>query len=196
MKPFPQVAETFTQEFAESIDNEDEIAAIEAYIPLSTASSETTTPESRERLAKLIAQGGLSKIARLDTCVSMVDCTTFLEDFDTTDFLTDRHGTEVTPEDERNITDLYVTAKSLLRNLPLTHTIRRGNRSLTDQIEFANVILLNKTDMVSQAQIGSIENLVRTLNPAAKIIRTTYSKVDLKELLSEPPSLVVSHILG
>jgi G3E family GTPase len=57
--------------------------------------------------------------------------------------------------------------------------------SLTDQIEFANVILLNKTDMVPKEQIGSIENLVRTLNPAAKIIRTTYSKVDLKELLSE-----------
>jgi G3E family GTPase len=40
--------------------------------------------------------------------------------------------------------------------------------------------------MVSKEQVGSIENLVRTLNPAAKILRTTYSKVDLKELLSTP----------
>jgi G3E family GTPase len=56
--------------------------------------------------------------------------------------------------------------------------------SLTDQIEFANVILLNKTDIVSVEQLGRIENLVRTLNPGAKIIRTVYSKVDLKELLS------------
>jgi len=111
-----QVAETFTQEFAESIDNEDEIAAIEASIPVSTTSSESNTPESRKRLAKLIAQGGLSKIARLDTCVSMVDCTTFLEDFDTTDFLTDRHGTEVTPEDERNITDLCVSSFASVHN--------------------------------------------------------------------------------
>lgn len=100
-----QVAETFTQEFAESIDNEDEIAEIEASIP-TDPSDPKSTPESRKRLARLIAQGGLSKIARLDTCVSMVDCTTFLSDFDTTDFLTDRHGAEVTPEDERNITDL------------------------------------------------------------------------------------------
>ena len=102
-----QVAETFTQEFAESIDNEDELAEIEASIPIDP-SNPSSTPESRKRLARLIAQGGLSKIARLDTCVSMVDCTTFLSDFDTTDFLTDRHGTEVTPEDERNITDLQV----------------------------------------------------------------------------------------
>ena len=50
--------------------------------------------------------------------------------------------------------------------------------------------------MVSKEQIGSIENLVRTLNPAAKIIRTTYSKVDLKELLSErsPPSLNIGSL--
>jgi hypothetical protein len=59
-------------------------------------------------MAELIASGGLAKVARLDCCVSMVDCTTFMGDFDTTDFLTDRHGKEVDPEDERNITDLWV----------------------------------------------------------------------------------------
>ncbi|WVQ66915.1 uncharacterized protein L199_005106 [Kwoniella botswanensis] len=151
-----QVAETFTPEFAESIEGTS-VEEIEESLP----ADDGTTPEARRRLAKLIAEGGLSKVAKLDTCVSMVDCTTFMDDFDTTDFLTDRHGKEVDPEDERNITDL-----------------------LTDQIEFANVILLNKTDMVSKEQIAKIENLVKTLNPGAKIIRTSYSKVDLKEILN------------
>jgi hypothetical protein len=97
-----QVAETFTQEFAETMA-QDEIADIEASLPKDSKA----TPESRKKLAQLIAQGGLSKVARLDTCVSVVDCTTFLSDFDTTDFLSDRHGVDaVDPEDERNVTDL------------------------------------------------------------------------------------------
>lgn len=65
-----------------------------------------TSELSRRRMAELIKAGGLSKVARLDTCVSVVDCTTFLSDFDTTDFLTDRLGEDVDPQDERNITDL------------------------------------------------------------------------------------------
>ncbi|WVR00112.1 hypothetical protein IAU59_007254 [Kwoniella sp. CBS 9459] len=154
-----QVAETFTQEFAESI-GDTTVEEIESSLP-AEPNDTTSTPESRRRLAQLIAEGGLSKIARLDCCVSMVDCTTFMDDFDTTDFLTDRHGKEVDPEDERNITDL-----------------------LTDQIEFANVILLNKTDMVKPDQIVKIEGLVKTLNPTAKVIKTTYSKVNLKEILN------------
>ena len=95
-----QVAETFTQEFAETMAAP--VEEIEAGLP----EDKDQSPESRKRLAELIAAGGLSKVAKLDCCVSMVDCTTFMDDFDTTDFLTDRHGKEVAPEDERNITDL------------------------------------------------------------------------------------------
>jgi hypothetical protein len=97
-----QVAETFTQEFAETMAAP--VEEIEAGLP----EDKDQSPESRKRLAELIAAGGLSKVAKLDCCVSMVDCTTFMDDFDTTDFLTDRHGKEVAPEDERNITDLCV----------------------------------------------------------------------------------------
>lgn len=75
---------------------------IEASLPEDPAQDQA----SRKRLAYLIANGGLNKIARLDTCVSLVDATRFLQDFDTVDFLTDRHGLDVAPEDERNITDL------------------------------------------------------------------------------------------
>lgn len=96
-----QVAETFTPEFAETLSSAT-LQEIEEGLP----EDASQTPESRKKLAQLIAAGGLSKVARLDCCVSMVDCTTFMDDFDTTDFLTDRHGKEVDPEDERNITDL------------------------------------------------------------------------------------------
>lgn len=96
-----QVAETFTAEFAETMGE----GTVEEIID-SLPEDASTTPESRRRLAELIHAGGLSKVARLDCCVSMVDCTTFLDDFDTIDFLTDRHGKQVAPEDEKNITDL------------------------------------------------------------------------------------------
>jgi G3E family GTPase len=61
----------------------------------------------------------------LDTTVTVVDAFTMLNDFDTDDLLSARRD-DVTPEDERTVSDLMV-----------------------DQIEFAEVIVLNKTDMVS-----------------------------------------------
>jgi len=42
---------------------------------------------------------------------------------------------------------------------------RRSDARLTDQIEFANVILLNKTDMMAKDQVDKVEQLVKTLNP-------------------------------
>lgn len=100
-----QVAETFTSQFAESLGG----ATVEE-IEQSLPEDPTQDAASRKRLAFLIANGGLNKIARLDTCVSLVDSTRFMDDFDTVDFLTDRHGVDVAPEDERNITDLCVCA--------------------------------------------------------------------------------------
>ena len=95
-----QVAETFTPEFAETLGTSPD--EIEASLP----EDKDQSPSDRKRLAELIAAGGLSRVARLDCCVSLVDCTTFMGDFETTDFLSDRHGKEVGEEDERNITDL------------------------------------------------------------------------------------------
>lgn len=70
--------------------------------------------------------GGLEKFARLDTTVTVIDTFTMLNDFDTADLLSSRRD-DVTPEDERTVSDLMV-----------------------DQIEFADIIVLNKIDMVSQ----------------------------------------------
>lgn len=68
--------------------------------------------------------GGLDKFARLDTTATVIDAFTMFNDFDTDDFLSSRRD-DVTPEDERTVSDLMV-----------------------DQIEFADVIVLNKIDMV------------------------------------------------
>ena len=61
----------------------------------------------------------------MDTTVTVIDAFTMLHDFDTDDLLSSRRD-DVTPEDERTVSDLMV-----------------------DQIEFADVIILNKLDMVS-----------------------------------------------
>jgi hypothetical protein len=104
-----QVAETFTSQFADTLADST-VEEIESSLPEDPEQS----PESRSRFARLIAEGGLNKIARLDTCVSVVDSTRFMDDFETVDFLTDRHGVDVQPEDERNITDLYVVLSALI----------------------------------------------------------------------------------
>jgi G3E family GTPase len=55
---------------------------------------------------------------------------------------------------------------------------------LIDQIEFADVILLNKIDLVSEDEIKEIRAIIFKLNPLAKIIHTTHSNVDLKEIIN------------
>lgn len=83
-----------------------------------------------------------------------------LNDFDTADLLSNRRD-DVTPEDERTVSDLMV-----------------------DQIEFADIIVLNKIDMVAKETRGEILQLVKKLNHRAKVIETNYGKVDVKELVN------------
>ena len=60
---------------------------------------------------------------------------------------------------------------------------RTVSQLLIDQIEFANVILLNKTDLVTEKESASIEKAIKVLNPSAKVIRTVKSQVPLKEVM-------------
>jgi len=55
---------------------------------------------------------------------------------------------------------------------------------LTDQIEFANVIILNKTDLVDAKTVGILKAFIQKLNPGAKIITSDFSKVNPKEILN------------
>lgn len=95
------MAEAFTPEFASSLDPDATVEDIAEQLP----DEPDQTSDQKQKLAQLILAGGLNKVARLDTCVSVVDCTTFFGDFETADFLTDRN-LNVDPEDERNITNL------------------------------------------------------------------------------------------
>ncbi len=101
----------------------------------------------------------LGEIARLDTLVTVVDASRFLLDFGSTDELRDRQmGTS--SADDRTLVDLLV-----------------------DQVEFANVIILNKIDMVERDELASLEAVLRHLNPAARIVRSTYGRVPLDAVL-------------
>ena len=101
----------------------------------------------------------LSQVANLDTMVTLVDAGNFMQDFSSWDDLTDRR-IGLSDEDDRNIVDLLV-----------------------DQVEFANVIILNKTDLVSKNQLDQLDQILRQLNPNAEILHATESRVPLKKVL-------------
>lgn len=102
----------------------------------------------------------LSKFSYIDTMVTVVDAFNFFKDFGSPETLMDRELTDI-DGDYRTIVNL-----------------------LTDQIEFANVILLNKTDLVTQKQLGILKAAIQKLNPGAKIIESSFSKIDSKEILN------------
>ncbi|KAF2827088.1 cobW-domain-containing protein [Ophiobolus disseminans] len=118
--------------------------------------------EEKETFAKVANLGGLKSLATVDTMVTVVDAFRFFSEFDTAEFLQDRFGKDEVPEeDQRTISDLFA-----------------------DQIEFANVIIVNKVDRVDATTLGRVKAYVKTLNPTAKIIDTKYSKVDVREILN------------
>ncbi|WKN44168.1 GTP-binding protein [Tunicatimonas pelagia] len=102
----------------------------------------------------------LTLFSRLDTMVTVVDAFNFFRDFGSADTILDRRMTD-DAQDQRTIVNL-----------------------LTDQVEFANVILLNKTDLVDENQLRLLEVVLTKLNPDARIIRTTHSQIDPKEILN------------
>ena len=101
----------------------------------------------------------LSKVAELDTMVTVVDAANFLKDFGSWDDLNDRKM-GLNEEDDRNIVDLLV-----------------------DQVEFANVIIVNKTDLVSPEQIGLIKKIISQLNSSAIVLESTKSNVPTASIL-------------
>ncbi len=102
----------------------------------------------------------LSSISKLDTLVTVVDCFNFIKDYSSIDTLKDRSMTDMA-DDYRTIVNL-----------------------LTDQIEFANVIILNKTDLVSKEQVGMLKSMIRKLNSEATILESSFGKVPLHNILN------------
>lgn len=102
----------------------------------------------------------LGDIARLDTLVTVVDAANFTADFSSRDELRDRN-LSLGEGDDRSIVDLLV-----------------------EQVEFADVIVLNKLDLVSTAQADHLEALLKKLNPTAHLIRATRGNVPLQEVIN------------
>lgn len=103
----------------------------------------------------------LSKFSSLDTMVTVVDCLNFFKDFSTNENIQDRNLHHSDPNDYRNIVNL-----------------------LTDQIEFANVIILNKTDLVSKNTVKELKAIIRKLNGDAKIIESSFGAINISEILN------------
>ena len=95
----------------------------------------------------------LSDVAELDTMVTVVDAVNLLRDYSSHDFLRDR-GKALGEEDDRTIVHL-----------------------LTDQIEFADVVILNKVDDATADQVDAARKIIRSLNADAKIVETNHSDV-------------------
>lgn len=96
----------------------------------------------------------------LDAVVSIVDVSRFWDNFQSGEKIEQRKAQGDIDEEDRDIRDLLI-----------------------DQIEFCNVLLLNKCDLLENEKINKIEQLVRKLQPEAKIIRTVQAKIDLKDIL-------------
>ncbi len=102
----------------------------------------------------------LLDVARLDTMATVVDAANLLRDYASTDFLNDR-GEALGEEDDRTLVSLLV-----------------------DQIEFADVIILNKIDAASPEQVDAARKIIRSLNPDADLIETSMSRAPLDRVLN------------
>ncbi|MEM7066788.1 MAG: zinc metallochaperone GTPase ZigA [Cyanobacteria bacterium P01_B01_bin.77] len=102
----------------------------------------------------------LSDVADLDTMVTVVDAVNFLEDYEKARYLKDT-GESLGEDDERSVADLLV-----------------------DQVEFADVILISKTDLVTPADIERLTAILKTLNTHAKIVPIAQGQVNIDQVLN------------
>jgi G3E family GTPase len=102
----------------------------------------------------------LMEISRLDTCVTVVDAAQFFSYFEIAAFLSQKMK-DVSKDDDRTVSDLLV-----------------------DQIEFANVIIINKIDLITKATLRRIKAVIKQLNPKARIISSKFSNIDLTQIIN------------
>ena len=101
----------------------------------------------------------LSDVAQLDTMVTVVDALNFLNDCESGDLLAHR-GQSIGPKDTRTVVDLLV-----------------------EQVEFCDVIVVNKLDLVSAADAEQLVSILKALNPRADIVPTAHGRVPLERIL-------------
>ena len=102
----------------------------------------------------------LSDVAKLDTMVTVVDAVNFLKDFQEAKYLKDK-GESLGEDDERSVADLLV-----------------------DQVEFADLILISKTDLVNTEDLERLKAILKTLNTDAKVLPIEHGNVDIDKVLN------------
>lgn len=102
----------------------------------------------------------LSDVATLDTMITVVDAVNFLKDYDDAKYLHES-GESLGEDDERSVADLLV-----------------------EQVEFADVLLISKTDLVYQSEIERLIAILRTLNTHARVIPISNGNVNIDDVLS------------
>ena len=102
----------------------------------------------------------LADVSRLDTMVTVVDAVNFSRDYDEAKSLQET-GDSLGEEDERSVTDLLV-----------------------DQVEFADVLLISKTDLINQEQLERLTAVLKTLNTRANIIPISQGKIAIEQVLN------------
>lgn len=102
----------------------------------------------------------LTALCKLDTMVTVVDANRFWHDFSTGETLLERKQ-GASEQDEREVADLLI-----------------------DQIEFANVIILNKIDMVSKEYVAELKGVLQALNPDARLNETIHAQVPIADVLA------------
>lgn len=103
----------------------------------------------------------LSRFAYIDTMVTVVDAFNFPKDFGSVDTIATRNLNEDDQQDQRTIVNL-----------------------LTDQIEFANVIVLNKADLVKPKHLEELKAVLHKLNPSAKVVTSTFGKIQTSDIIN------------
>ena len=102
----------------------------------------------------------LSDVASLDTMVTVVDAVNFLKDYDEAKYLKES-GESLGEDDERSVADLLV-----------------------DQVEFADIILISKTDLVEASDVERLKAILKTLNTHAQIIPISHGKIDIDRVIN------------
>ena len=104
--------------------------------------------------------GSLNKVARLDTMVTVVDGKNFLKDYVESQSLKSKKM-ELGEDDERTITDLLI-----------------------DQVEFADIILLNKIDLITEEELTKLKTILKKLNSKARVIEVQNGNVPVRKILN------------
>jgi len=110
--------------------------------------------------AAIVEDPKLAKLVKLDTLVTVVDALNFMNDYESTDQAAHRKELGAEEDDERMIVDLLV-----------------------DQIETADVVLLNKADLVSKKQMATLRSVIQHLNPKAVVHTSSYGALSVDSIL-------------